>query len=314
MDKQTLTPIMTVVGIIAATSLFLILLSVFSGESRPPEQDVSQQDSAPVLSAPPADQPQALQSAESVEASEDVRPEEPPQESEPDIAQLVSELASPLRYVKVVPGAPRLGENKEPSDSYTVTVAAHPPDIEDLFGMYKYTFEMGNDFSDMAALCQAVTDGPQSATVELARSQVIFEELYAISGLIDLRNRQETRLGDTVEILVKGYADGQTADWGRPLLEGRYAYHSIDVYPPLASGSQEPGVFLHNPVTVEIPSTYNNHTLPDLRAQFIKDAILRPFLRACVDEQIPVKILKGYAFASPDNPLQRRVDIYLNFY
>lgn len=312
MDKQTLTPLMTVVGIIAATSLFLVLLSVFSGESGTSEQDVSQQDSAPGLSAPPADQPQALQPAESADTAEDVRPEEPPQESEPDIAQLVSELASPLRYVKVVPGAPRLGEDKEPSDSYTVTVAAHPPDIEDLFGMYKYTFEMGNDFSDMAALCQAVTDGPQSATVKLARSQVIFEGLYAISSLIDLR--QETSPGDTVEILVKGYADGQTADWGRPLLEGRYAYHAIDVYPPLASGSQELGVFLHNPVTLEIPSTYNNHTLPDLRAQFIKDAILRPFLRACVDEQIPVKILKGYAFASPDNPLQRRVDIYLNFY
>lgn len=319
MHKKTLSPLVTVVGVIAATSLFLVLINVSYEEHSIPEKDVPQQDIAQAPPSPPADYPQDTQPAA---APENVLPEEPPKENEPDIAQLVSALAAPLRYVKVVPGAPRLEQGKKAHASYTVTVTTHPPDIEDLFGLHEYTFETGEDFSDMTALCQVIEEGSQKGTVELPKSKLVFEELYAISGLIDLRNKMEdtqgdklgNKLGDKVEIFIQGYADGQATDWVRPLLDGRYAYHAIDVYPPLASGSQEPAVFLQNPVTIKIPSTYENRNLPDLRAQFIKDAILDPFLKACVNEQIPVKILKGYAFPNPDNPLQRKVDVYINFY
>ena len=307
MDKKTLTPIMTVGGVIAATSFLLVLINVFSDDGSLPEQTVLPQDSPPTLSPPPTAHVSVMQLAE---IAKEVPLEEPPKEDKPDIAQLVSDLAAPLRYVKVVPDGPRVEEEQKPSASYTITVATLPPDMEDLFGMHEYTFETGNDFSDMVEVCQAVTEGPQQPRVELARSQVVLEELYAISGLIGLA----ARLGDTVEVYVRGYADGQTADWARPLLEGQYAYHAIDVHPPPASDSREPPIFLQRPVTIEIPSAYNNHTLPDLRAQFIKDAILQPFLRECVNEQIPVKILKGHTFASLDNPLQRKVDVYVSLY
>jgi hypothetical protein len=67
-----------------------------------------------------------------------------------------------------------------------------------------------------------------------------------------------------VEILVKGYADGQMTEWERPLRPGRYAYREIEVYSKFKPDSLNPFEYVHSTTTFHVSPVYGNKDLPNL--------------------------------------------------
>lgn len=121
-----------------------------------------------------------------------------------------------------------------------------------------------------------------------------------------------------VEVLIKGYADGQTYPWDEPLFpsDSPYHYTSINVYVPLDENRLNWLEYRRKESPLPIPKDYTNEQLPDLRAQFVKEELINRTLRHCEDNaETEVHILKGQSYKSnkiyePD----RKVEIFLNVY
>jgi hypothetical protein len=111
--------------------------------------------------------------------------------------------------------------------------------------------------------------------------------------------------------LVKGYADGQMTGWTRELKPGNYHYPEIPIYPMTNPGSENSFEYVRNIEMRQVHECYTNQDLPNLRAMFVKENLIAPFLSACnALGNVQVSILEGYEFTDW-NPLERKVQVYL---
>jgi hypothetical protein len=60
-----------------------------------------------------------------------------------------------------------------------------------------------------------------------------------------------------------------------------------------------------------VPESYTNRDLPNLRAMFVKENLIAPFLSTCNTwGNVQTSNLAGYEFTDW-NPLERKVQVYL---
>lgn len=119
-----------------------------------------------------------------------------------------------------------------------------------------------------------------------------------------------------VEVLVKGYADGQEGPWKKDLMKEPYNYKVVNVYPRDGSDYRDSFDFIRSETPVTIPDLYSNEHLPELRARFVTENFIGKFLRRCkTPTETEVHILKGYADDSKNiREPDRRVEIFVNVY
>jgi hypothetical protein len=141
---------------------------------------------------------------------------------------------------------------------------------------------------------------PEIAQIELAG---VLRELLSIKA-------------KKVEVLIKGYADGQSGPWKKNLLAFPHHYNSINVYQPFKPELINWLEYNREESPLSIPETYTNEELPDLRAQFVKHELIESSLRHCEgNTETEVHILKGQSdktskIYEPD----RKVEIFINLY
>jgi hypothetical protein len=180
--------------------------------------------------------------------------------------------------------------------------------------------------SDICALIQAVENERQEKILEAldkfegggelgtsgasihgsATFGSLFEAAYAIWDL--------TKLSGRIQVLIKGYADGEASEWQRNQREG-YLFPALPVLMPVPEqrASLNPTVYRKPAERLVLPKIYGNEELPDLRAAFFKNDFVDPMLEGCrKGRSIEVFILKGVDVRGRDE-YKRRVDVQLDF-
>ena len=223
------------------------------------------------------------------------------------------------------------GAAAPPRAQYRLTLGKEGKDAVYLFKISEYVFETGGSESKIptAQLCDlvnAVYDRPEpifeslrqlkvegkiafpiwkgiSGELQTDVTSILVQTLYALRKFYELQHTYP-------EILIKGYADGKTKTWSKPF-DDRYHFTSIKAFYPTDRSSVSPVEY--NRSEEEVPleaNSYSNSHLPDLRAKFVEQVLVVPYLNQCKDVNKPqVHILKGYEFKEPDQPLERKVEI-----
>lgn len=144
-------------------------------------------------------------------------------------------------------------------------------------------------------------------TVKLPAGRVAVELVYMLMKLIQASD-------SCVEVLVRGYADGQNMKWKKALRRGKYLYREIQAYNPLNPVSEQAFKYSATQEVYRVGEDYKNADLPNLRAMFVKENIIVPTLTACnTMNNVQVSILNGHDFIRL-NPLERKVHVYLMVY
>lgn len=220
--------------------------------------------------------------------------------------------------------SPELTE--QPVYQFVISVKDDPLLPFYLFNVSEYTIETGGDptlaptmrvcdfvneyYDEKSQLLDAISKLPGDLEIKKVIKIPIFkffaEFIYASKKIHAMSHSK-------AEILVKGYADGQMNDWKRPLLRGRYEYRDIKMYPIAEPDSMNPFTYIHSEVSHKIDSNYNNNDLPNLRAKFVMEDLIKPFLhnRNCINSQnIETHILQGYEYREIDS-VKRKVQIFI---
>jgi hypothetical protein len=118
-----------------------------------------------------------------------------------------------------------------------------------------------------------------------------------------------------IEILIRGFADGQTHPWQERLQDG-YPYNKVLVYEPLEAWRVNWFDYVRAEDPVGIPNPYTNDDLPDLRARFVREEIIERLLKDCeFSAETEVHILKGRADKGDAiDEKQRKTMIFVNIY
>jgi hypothetical protein len=236
---------------------------------------------------------------------------------------------SRLKFIDIVPGNTWIPEER-PLASYAITNKSQASGVY-LFDTKDYTIETGGINVPARELCtllhalmsetsrvplaealrgidlEGSVGGPILKLAARGKLELLIEYLYSIKAIGSIQNRR-------IQILIKGYADGKSTDWSRPLV-ANFAYDKIFVLPPVNPNSLNPTQYRGAPQIFQVSNPYRNKDLPDLRAQFVKDDLIEPVLEQCPGASpANVKILKGYEFSRPGNPNLRRVEIQLNVF
>jgi hypothetical protein len=254
------------------------------------------------------------------------KPYTPP---EPKVEEIVNEINSRLHFLLVKKSAVPIFPSRKASNSYVITVKEEHLKAVYYFKVYEYIIETGGDpaLIPTSSICEMIDSvyNQEEPIFELVRKlrttgklsffnffeleienlqEVVVELLYAIRKFQELKSKK-------IDILVKGYADGQIANWDRNLLPPPYNYTTIQYYPTLDIGSVSP--VNYNPVGKPflVPNKYKNNHLPNLRANFIKEEFIDKFIQACMNQNISVNILEGYEYSTPNNPLNRKVQVFI---
>ncbi len=216
-------------------------------------------------------------------------------------------------------------ENKKLSAQYEITVTdAYVSDVY-FFESERYTFETGGDLKNKFRVCDEIDKVVNSeskileamkqieinlgltkgiAEIEINKLQVVLVEmLYTLRRFINL--------GTDMEILIKGYADGEKSTWGPHDLEKGYDFRDIAVYPAKDPFSKNPFRYIRdeaNSFPLKRFPKYGNEDLPNLRAAFFKKDFIDPFLHdSCGGyKNIPVHILDGYEFKNDTGKKEKR--------
>jgi hypothetical protein len=110
----------------------------------------------------------------------------------------------------------------------------------------------------LAIVLEAIRKLPIDMSVKsclnLPVPELTVELLYIIRKVSKLPNSR-------IEILVKGYADGQMSEWEKPLRPGRYAYQEIPLYPKVKHGAASAFDYIHSTFRVPVPYFYTNRAL-----------------------------------------------------
>ena len=151
--------------------------------------------------------------------------------------------------------------------------------------------------------------GVLDAGIELNPPKAMLVELASIlRALTGLKVRK-------VEVLIKGYADGQRNIWSAHLLPDPYHYDVVNVYPRAESDRIDSFQFIKIEKPKRIEDNYSNKDLPELRARFVRENFIAKFLESCGTAETEGHILEGYADTSsviyePD----RKAQIFINIY
>jgi hypothetical protein len=101
------------------------------------------------------------------------------------------------------------------------------------------------------------------------------------------------------------------SEWSKYLKPGRYAYREIPIYPKANFDSLNPYEYIRSTVIYQVPQSYTNRDLPNLRAMFVKEDLIDPFLSGCnTSQNVETHILEGHEFAEIDQ-LKRKAQIYI---
>jgi hypothetical protein len=119
-----------------------------------------------------------------------------------------------------------------------------------------------------------------------------------------------------VEVLVKGYADGQKGPWTKALRAAPYDYDVVNVYMRDEPDKIDSFNFIRSEQPVRIDDPYSNRHLPELRGRFVAENFIGKFLKGCEGStETEVHILQGYARDSDViREPERRVEVYVNVY
>lgn len=262
-----------------------------------------------------------------------------------DLQQTARQINNRVTYWKIAPirlsfkAAPQtsrlknqitlanLGCSSEPKAQFVITPQSTAEGLAFQFSAYEYTFETGGDPTKLpnTDICEFINSrydekspflealkrvnieysipvGPGKFKVSI--NELSAELIYAIMAL-------HKAAGSCTEVLVKGYADGQITPWALPIKSGKYQYQYLEVYPAVDPQSQNPLEYKHELSPYPIGDSYDNRKLPNLRAEFVKEELIRPMLKACNTwKEISVQIIDGYEF-SQWNPEDRKVQIYV---
>lgn len=139
-----------------------------------------------------------------------------------------------------------------------------------------------------------------------ATGRSAFETLYSLWKL--------TKEPGQIQVLLKGYADGEAYQWHRKQLDD-YRFRSLPVLMPVPEQrvSFNPTVYQKPAQALVLPEVYGNKELPDLRSAFFKKDFIEPVLEGCHNgRDIKVFILKGVDIRGRDE-FKRRVDVQIDF-
>lgn len=148
------------------------------------------------------------------------------------------------------------------------------------------------------------------AGVEFGPPKAVLVELAAI-----LRKMAGLK-AKKVEILIRGYADGQRAPWTARLRQQPYHYSTVNVYLPVETNRLNSFKYVRVETSLPIQENYTNGELPELRARFVKEEFIDKFLEDCKgNTEVEVHILKGYADNSNViHERDRKAEIFINIY
>jgi hypothetical protein len=152
--------------------------------------------------------------------------------------------------------------------------------------------------------------GVVDAGIELSPPKMILVELASIlRALAGLKAKK-------VEILVKGYADGQRGPFTASLLREPYHYDVVTVYPRAEQDRIDSFQFIKIEKPKRIDDKYSNKDLPKLRARFVQENFISKFLDSCRgNAETESHILEGYADSSNViNEPDRKAQIFINIY
>jgi hypothetical protein len=253
--------------------------------------------------------------------------------------KVVQRIQSRTQYVDVQPANLIFDSGPQPLMQYVLTLSGRPEESQNaayLFDSQQYTLD---DFggtpeevptSEICALIDSISDysGPlddalgdlkASGTVKISplgpsleinlegRARTLIDFYYAVNQMLTLRSVR-------AEVLVRGFADGELDGW-QEKLDSTYNYTSVEVMPPLDAAA--PIAFRRTRVRIPLPEPpkYSNGDLPNLRARYVKEVLLDPYLANCPSNTPATSaILQGFAYKEASRPLDRKVQVYLLFY
>jgi hypothetical protein len=256
------------------------------------------------------------------------------EEKRQKLDQVMADAGKAVRSVSIASGSLEIAEeSQKPFAVYVVSVVQSPAVETYLFNSEEYILDIGSGVktgelcrSVKAAFPQEVKTWMDEAQFQLGLGYPPFEggvqipagpflrDLARIFGFID-REPEETF--SSLEIFVKGFADGNIAQWERTLESHPYDFHRIKILPQLDDkNSVTPRRFMSTPIIFPVGKIYGNGQLANLRAAFVEQDIVRPMLGTCLTEHsASVRILEGYVSRrTKRDPLKRKVEIYLSFY
>jgi hypothetical protein len=233
-------------------------------------------------------------------------------------------LGEEMEYLEISAGtAPALADTV-PVANYVLTLVGKPY----LFNLREYWINTGGDPTKVytQSLCSKL-DSLATAKVPLAEairelqlevgvnvgigsasgnlSGLLAEYWLATRKLAVIRN-------STALIAVRGYADGEERPWA-DTLHPQYLYEHIAVFPPTEDAdSLNPFRYRLSDSIIHIRDRrYSNSHLPDLRAEFVRRVLLLPNLQNCGNYNADVRIIKGYAYDTPHQPQERKVQVFV---
>jgi len=249
-----------------------------------------------------------------------------------DADKIIAELRQNVRFLTISRGAPQL-KDLSPVASYVLTLTERPSAQSYLFELKEYTLQTGGDpdkifTHDLCEVIDRLYDADTASVERYVKGVELHggldgvvgelgaglnlgfpEALHTIMKMKHIRNSH-------VLVAIKGYADGQHGPW-TDTLRADYRYDSIGVLPPTTNSENPTSYFLRDSI-IRIPSRrYSNSLLPDLRAEFIRQVLVLPYLENCEltpslrELQTDVRILKGFEYTKADHPENRKVQVFL---
>jgi hypothetical protein len=141
----------------------------------------------------------------------------------------------------------------------------------------------------------------KAALFDISASHQPVENL--ILEMLLLLDKGIRALNQPVIIGIKGYADGEVREWQQKLIR-KYAYKKIEYF------SSDKLLSL-SPHTHTIGNTYANKDLPYLRAHYLKQRLILPYLKTCHKHLAPdVRVIQGEVYSYHDKS-ERKAEIYL---
>jgi hypothetical protein len=239
-----------------------------------------------------------------------------------------NELQRELQGIRIERGTAPTLEGEPVVVDYTLTLDSKPIAKPYLFDKYKYKIITGGDVEKIPtrSICNIIDQrfDERVRTLEALRQvegEISFGGRVTISAkstaapLVDAVytvKKMAAIKGTRVLVAIRGYADGQHGAWSRPLEKFPYNYETIRVMPPTDPDTENPLSYFLREEEIHIPGgEYDNSLLPDLRAEFIKRVLIIPALQKCKTFRVDVKILKGFEYPTPDQPQERKVQVFL---
>lgn len=262
--------------------------------------------------------------------------------TEEQVEQTVSDLNRRLTYLAVVRTDPAItfvndvgAAQEKVVAQYAITFQGDPIGEVGIFKSEQYMIRIDDDpvkIRDVAKVCSAVDEMLEEKD-EILRalkdSKVSYELSLGFFGtggyeftppkkmLFELiaTLRQLTGLkAKKVEVLIRGFADGQKKPWSRPLYKD-YPFDTVNVYMPREAWRLNWLEYITKETPVSIDNPYTNKDLPELRARFVKEELIDKVLARCDSYAKPeVHILKGRADEEWPVVSKRKALFFVNVY